>query len=111
MASDSNDGEASSWHAAEFHAKIGALYRLKEANARAFFEEQTVLIGELEKEPHGGRFGQSLLKRARTREDQMRKSTANLPRKIGYHAAMARKYEHAAGYPWLPVEPDPPEPE
>ncbi len=44
-------------------------------------------------------------------EDQMRKSTANLPRKIGYHAAMARKYEHAAGYPWLPVEPDPPEPE
>jgi hypothetical protein len=29
----------------------------------------------------------------------------------GYHAAMASKYRHAALYPWLPVEPDPPEPE
>jgi hypothetical protein len=25
-------------------------------------------------------------------------------------AALARKYERAARYPWLPVEPDPPEP-
>ena len=24
-----------------------------------------------------------------------------------WHAAMARKYERAACYPWLPVEPDP----
>jgi hypothetical protein len=30
---------------------------------------------------------------------------------VSYHAAMARKYRHAACYPWLPVEPDPPEPE
>jgi hypothetical protein len=28
-----------------------------------------------------------------------------------YHDAMARKYKLAAGHPWLPVEPDPPEPE
>ena len=28
-----------------------------------------------------------------------------------HHAAMARKYEHAARYPWLLVEPDPPEPD
>jgi hypothetical protein len=28
-----------------------------------------------------------------------------------YHAAMARKYQHAADRPWLPVEPDPPPPE
>ena len=27
-----------------------------------------------------------------------------------HHASLARKYEHAARYPWLPVEPDPPEP-
>ena len=32
-------------------------------------------------------------------------------RRINYHAEMARKYEHAARYPWLPVAPDPPEPE
>ena len=28
-----------------------------------------------------------------------------------HHASLARKYEHAALYPWLPVEPDPPEPD
>jgi hypothetical protein len=27
-----------------------------------------------------------------------------------WHESMARKYERAARYPWLPVEPDPPEP-
>jgi hypothetical protein len=27
-----------------------------------------------------------------------------------YCATLARKYECAASYPWLPVEPDPPEP-
>jgi hypothetical protein len=32
-------------------------------------------------------------------------------RKIDYHANLRRKYERAARYPWLPVAPDPPEPE
>jgi hypothetical protein len=32
-------------------------------------------------------------------------------RKVPHHEALRRKYERAAGYPWLPVEPDPPEPE
>jgi hypothetical protein len=27
-----------------------------------------------------------------------------------YHSQMRAKYERAARYPWLPVEPDPPEP-
>jgi hypothetical protein len=31
--------------------------------------------------------------------------------KVGWHAEMASKYRHAARYPWLPVWPDPPEPE
>jgi hypothetical protein len=30
---------------------------------------------------------------------------------IEYDAAMARKYWRAARYPWLPVEPDPPDPD
>jgi hypothetical protein len=30
--------------------------------------------------------------------------------RAAYHSAMREKYEHAARYPWLPVEPDPPEP-
>ena len=28
-----------------------------------------------------------------------------------YHAAMKAKYERLARYPWLSVEPEPPEPE
>jgi hypothetical protein len=28
-----------------------------------------------------------------------------------WHQAMTKKYQHAAYYPWLPVEPDLPEPE
>ena len=31
-------------------------------------------------------------------------------RRIAYHESMRRKYEYAARDPWLPVEPDPPEP-
>jgi hypothetical protein len=34
-----------------------------------------------------------------------------LERIAPYHDVLARKYERAARYPWLPVEPDPPEPE
>jgi hypothetical protein len=30
---------------------------------------------------------------------------------IAHFADLRRKYEHAARYPWLPVEADPPEPE
>jgi len=35
---------------------------------------------------------------------------AALHRKQQYHAAMARKYRRVACFPWLPIEPDPPEP-
>jgi hypothetical protein len=28
-----------------------------------------------------------------------------------YHGSLASKYWYAARYPWLPVEPDPPDPE
>jgi hypothetical protein len=42
---------------------------------------------------------------ARHRED-----AADYARKAHYRAALVRKYERAARFPWLPVEPDPPEP-
>ena len=38
-------------------------------------------------------------------------SRAKLPETIAYHVAMATKYRRAARYPWLPIEPDPREPE
>jgi len=33
------------------------------------------------------------------------------PRKAAYHAAMLRKWKRASDYPWLPIKPDPPEPD
>ena len=41
---------------------------------------------------------------------QMARGIRNSPRLAAYHAVLRRKYEHAARYPWLPVERDPPEP-
>jgi hypothetical protein len=35
---------------------------------------------------------------------------ASFHRSMDYHAAMARKYRHVAVFPWLAIEPDPPEP-
>jgi hypothetical protein len=39
-----------------------------------------------------------------------REMTRDEVKKSAWHAALAEKYRHAALYPWLPVEPDPPEP-
>ena len=36
---------------------------------------------------------------------------ARIEAAISYHAALFRKYERAARYPWLPVAPDPPPPD
>jgi hypothetical protein len=39
-----------------------------------------------------------------------RKSLARRNEEIEYFIHLKHKYERAARYPWLPVEPDPPEP-
>jgi hypothetical protein len=46
----------------------------------------------------------------RARIDEYRRISARLRRNMEYHAAMVRKYRYVARFPWLPVEPDPPEP-
>lgn len=38
-------------------------------------------------------------------------SVAALRERVSYHDRMRRKWEHAVRYPWLRVEPDPPEPD
>jgi hypothetical protein len=42
--------------------------------------------------------------------DEYERNLAPLHRRVEYHAAMVRKYRGVARFPWLPVEPDPPEP-
>jgi hypothetical protein len=46
------------------------------------------------------------LEAARGNDSEMRK----LKRIVDHHVALARKYQHAARRPWVPVAPDPPEP-
>jgi hypothetical protein len=53
----------------------------------------------------------SHLEGMKDRLDWARKGLDRLPGKSAYHVAMANKYQHAAHYPWLHVEPEPPEPE
>ena len=45
------------------------------------------------------------------RTERERELYARYLRIEDWHAEMVRKYRHAARYPWLPVAPDPPEPE
>jgi hypothetical protein len=40
-----------------------------------------------------------------------RREAAKWEELVIYHMQMRRKYERAAWFPWLPVEPDPPEPD
>jgi hypothetical protein len=44
-------------------------------------------------------------------ERRYRDDAGHLRTKAAYHADLIRKYARAARYPWLTVEPDPPEPE
>jgi hypothetical protein len=42
---------------------------------------------------------------------RQQRESDRLAHSIDYHTSLVHKYEHAALHPWLPVEPDPPEPE
>lgn len=71
---------------AAIHATYGRSFR-------DAYEKRTAVAFEF---PHGPVFARTLALRLAWAE---------------YHESLALKYEHAARYPWLPVEPDPPEPE
>jgi hypothetical protein len=43
-------------------------------------------------------------------DDYNRRHSQGHAKQARYHARLERKYRRAARYPWLPVEPDPPEP-
>ena len=47
----------------------------------------------------------------RTIIEKERRRAAPATRRMAYHTAMVRKYQRAVGHPWLPVEPDPAEPD
>jgi hypothetical protein len=43
-------------------------------------------------------------------DDYRGKQSKYHAKQADYHASLARKYDHGARYPWLTIEPDPPEP-
>ena len=53
---------------------------------------------------------QDLKKRVERLGAESREEAEQYAKKADYYWAVVRKYERAARYPWLPVEPDPPEP-
>ena len=61
--------------------------------------------GEALKSRFGGTSGMTIEEIMRLHRDYDR-----MMDRADHHASLVRKYEHAARYPWLPVEPDPPEP-
>jgi hypothetical protein len=47
---------------------------------------------------------------ARKRLTEYRQMAQRESARADYHARVRQKYEHAASWPWWPVEPDPPQP-
>ena len=98
---------------AQFHEQKAAFYPKLESRERKICAEYPRLIAGLERlqdyrdrEPVRSR-----LEDLKVRLDESRRNLARWTNRIAYYAGMAHKYQHAARYPWLPVEPDPPEPE
>jgi hypothetical protein len=54
--------------------------------------------------------GPSSLEIVKAELSRQQRESDRLARSIDYYISLKRKYERAAIYPWLPVEPDPPEP-
>jgi hypothetical protein len=96
---------------AQYHEQRAAFLPKLESRARIICAEYPAQIAGLEKLRRYGGPVRFRLEHFKVQLDRSREDLVRLPKKIAYHAAMAHKYEHAARYPWLPVEPDPPEPE
>ena len=97
---------------AQFYAERAAFYPKLESRERRICAEYPRLIAVLERlqrytnrETVGSR-----LEDLKSRLDQSHRNLARWTNRTAYYLAMAHKYQDAARYPWLPVEPDPPEP-
>jgi hypothetical protein len=107
------------------HRSIAAYYAVREANNRRMAATQSQLIrnrtrlialtegllaGEEGRDPRRAAAYRGDLARERETLADNRKEEEAMGRRIRYFVEMRRKHERAARYPWLPVEPDSPEP-
>jgi hypothetical protein len=99
------------------HRELEALCEDLKDNASSALKHDVDTIAALEKD-QGSRasgepadpFESLALEQAKADQPHWRQQIAQMTQEIAYHAAMARKYERAARYPWRPVDPDPPLP-
>jgi hypothetical protein len=97
---------------ARMYALREALCREGEASAWDVYAALRAAIGEMEKAQRRQPIEATSLT-AITRHAQMTRESAEREfQEAAYFRALARKYQHAARFPWLPVEPDldPPRP-
>ncbi len=89
-----------------FYTTQAASVALLEANCKANQDRIAYMLSCVEQQ-------RPTEKSAEVRETMIRSLRSDLSgmtAEVKYCARMRRKWEHAAAYPWLPVEPDPPRP-
>jgi hypothetical protein len=94
---------------AEVHKRAESVFRTLHADAL-----QNVQALEALHRARGDKYSALPRERRESQPDrltELRVFEAQLDRKATHHDALNRKYKRAASYPWLTVEPDPPEPE
>jgi hypothetical protein len=95
---------------ARLHAQREALVRASEASTRDAYAGLCAAISVMEEargiKPEVG----DAIGPVRHHAELTKESAERLSREAASWGALARKYRHAARYPWLPVEPDPLEP-
>jgi hypothetical protein len=112
-------------------AKLQDLEENEKARVARTYRKPKLLMGDIELSPESARRLQEwearegLAKRSRDGTTKVARTVALDPgelaslipaqrrsgkRLVAYYRELGVKYERAARYPWLPVEPDPPEP-
>ncbi len=100
----------------EKHVELEGLCRKIADRSQSTLEWSVTQIKNLESDlshdpPEAARKpAETLLKALRSNEPKLREEVRLMESERKHHAAMADKYRHAASYPWLPVQPDPPLP-
>src|SRR5437870_1763631 len=98
---------------ATYHASQEVLCVDRERAATDSIEEFDAWITVGDRIARGDGASSILLDNSHLKSDRasMIEAASYWKRATAFHAEMSRKYSYAARHPWLPVEPDPPEPE
>lgn len=91
-------------HAAQMEQAITEPYR----RLKAKMDQQTTTVGEPASASPKDRQASA---EVNVREAWLRGVAGRIEKNAHHYRMLKEKYEHAARYPWLPLDPDPPVPE